>query len=259
MSKVVQVRELAIGEGRPKICVPFMGKTEEQIAASAGRVLDAGADLAEWRADYFEGLLCPERMKAMLGTLRARLGGMPLLFTIRTRAEGGEAELSFEDYTRVNLDAAASGCVDLIDVEIDRGDDVAFLVVEGAHEHGVQVIGSYHDFQKTPKKEDLIMRLCKMQEAEADIAKIAVMPQSPRDVLVLLDATLAMKELHDETPVVTMAMGDLGKVTRVSGEVFGSAITFGMAGNASAPGQMPVKELEACLKCLETNGFVDEK
>ncbi len=259
MSKVVQVRELAIGEGRPKICVPFMGKTEAEIKEAAQSVLETGADMAEWRADCFEGLFCPERMKAMWQMLRILLGEMPLLFTIRTRAEGGEADPSFEDYTRVNLDAVTSGCVDLVDVEIARGDDVAFLIVESAHEHGVKVIGSYHDFQKTPKKEDLIMRLCKMQEVETDIAKIAVMPKNPRDVLVLLDATLAMKELHNETPVVTMAMGDLGKVTRISGEIFGSSITFGMAGNPSAPGQMPVKELRACMKCLKTDEFVDEK
>lgn len=259
MSKVVQVRKITIGEGRPKICVPLIGKTEEEIQEAAHSALDGGADLVEWRADFFEGLFSEERMKAAWKMLRGELGDLPLLFTIRTRAEGGEVEISIEDYTRLNADAAASGCVDLIDVEVARGDDVAFLVTEAAHENGIKVIGSYHDFQKTPKKEDLIMKLCKMQEVEADIAKIAVMPRSARDVLVLLDATLAMKELHDETPVVTMAMGDLGKVTRISGEVFGSAITFGTLGEASAPGQMPVEMLETCMKCLKVTGFVDEK
>ena len=135
-------------------------------------------------------------------------------------------------------------------MEILRGDDTAFLLVEEAHRHHTAVIGSSHDFSGTPKKEAIIMRLCRMQELEADIAKMAVMPKSARDVLTLLDATLAMKELHDETPVVTMAMGKLGLVSRLAGETFGSAITFGTAGGASAPGQIPSDALKEVLGLL---------
>ena len=80
-----------------------------------------------------------------------------------------------------------------------------------------------------------------MQRLGADICKIATMPHSPADVLTLLDATRIMAEEHADRPLITMAMGALGIVSRVSGETFGSAATFGMAGTPSAPGQIPVR------------------
>ena len=83
-----------------------------------------------------------------------------------------------------------------------------------------------------------------------DVAKIAVMPQSEKDVLILLEATSEMKQLHPETPVITMSMGKLGVISRIAGEVFGSALTFGTAGSASAPGQIPAEELKTMLEVL---------
>lgn len=78
-----------------------------------------------------------------------------------------------------------------------------------------------------------------MKTYGADIAKIAVMPNSARDVLDLLLATDNMKYKLN-CPLITMAMGDLGKVTRISGEVFGSCLTFGTIGDASAQDKLKV-------------------
>ena len=96
----------------------------------------------------------------------------------------------------------------------------------------------------------IIRSLVKMQELGCDLVKYAVMPQSERDVLTLLDTTLTMKEEYSDTPVVTMSMGHLGVVSRICGQVFGSAITFGTAGKASAPGQLPANGLSIFLKSL---------
>lgn len=246
----VQVRRLTIGEGRPKICVPIVEPSADGILKAAQRLKDYPCDLVEWRADFFEDSGTPGKIGELLVPLREILGEIPLLFTFRTKAEGGNRAVDFEEYIAMNHEAIHSGCIDLVDVEILRGDDTAFLLVEDAHGKGVKVIGSNHDFQGTPKKETIIMRLCRMQELEADIAKIAVMPKTPRDVLTLLDATLTMKELHDQTPVITMAMGEPGKVSRISGALFGSSVTFGSVGETSAPGQIPSEELFSILNLL---------
>lgn len=246
----LQVRNLTIGEGRPKICVPIVGQDEEEILQAAGSLKGHACDLVEWRGDFYRDFQDIRKTGEVLRKLRECLGETPLLYTLRTRAEGGNAQVDVDEYLRLNQAAIHSGCLDLVDVEILRGDDTAFLLVEEAHRHHTAVIGSSHDFSGTPKKEAIIMRLCRMQELEADIAKMAVMPKSARDVLTLLDATLAMKELHDETPVVTMAMGKLGLVSRLAGETFGSAITFGTAGAASAPGQIPSDALKEVLGLL---------
>ena len=85
-----------------------------------------------------------------------------------------------------------------------------------------------------------------MEALGADLAKIAVMPQSPEDVLTLLSATCqAHRQLS--CPVISMSMGGTGLVSRLSGEIFGSCMTFGSVGEASAPGQIPARTLKEIL------------
>lgn len=250
MNATVQLRNLVIGEGAPKICVPVLGTTQESIREAVEALKGHPFDMVEWRADYFEHVRQPEEVEAVLGMLRDILQEVPILFTVRTREEGGYQSVHTDDYIAINAHAAATGLIDMIDVESFAGDDIAFVVIEAAHSAGVKVIASNHHFDRTPKKEEMIMRLCKMQEMEADIVKMAVMPRAERDVLTLLDVTLTMKELHAVTPVVTMAMGELGLVSRLTGKIFGSAITFGSVGMASAPGQIPTERLRAALELI---------
>ena len=126
-------------------------------------------------------------------------------------------------------------------------------LIADAKAHQITVIGSNHDFQKTPKKQEIVSRLCQMQQLGMDVAKMAVMPQSEKDVRMLLEATAEMKEQHPQTPVITMSMGKMGVLSRMAGELFGSALTFGTVGQASAPGQIPVKELRKILEMLHTS------
>ena len=137
-----------------------------------------------------------------------------------------------------------------MDVEAFTGDKVVKEIIEAAHACGVKVVASNHDFDKTPDKDDIVGRLRKMQDLGADIPKIAVMPQSKLDVLTLLSATEEMNRLYADRPIITMSMAGTGVISRLCGEVFGSALTFGAAGKASAPGQMGVNDLNTVLNLL---------
>ena len=245
----VIVRNVKIGEGIPKICVPIVGRTRNEIIDEAKEILALPADLVEWREDWFEDVFDFEQVESVLNSLREILGKKPVLFTFRTAKEGGERAIEDITYIALNKVAAESGKVDLLDVELFAGDTVVDEVLNIAHQNHVKVIASNHDFEKTPSKEEMISRLQKMEEMGADILKIAVMPKSSKDVLTLLSTTEEMHELT-EKPVVTMSMSDIGVVSRVSGELFGSAITFGAAGKASAPGQIPAEELRNVLEIL---------
>lgn len=248
--KAVKVREVMIGEGMPKICVPIVGVTKEEILKEAATVKSAGGDIAEWRADWYENGCDAASDRMILKELREVLGKMPILFTFRTKKEGGEKEITEEAYEELLEQVSASKEADLIDAELFCGDERMKRIVKKAHENEVFVVASNHDFFKTPAKEEIIGRLKKMQELDADIAKIAVMPQSRQDVLVLLDATREMYETYARGPIVTMSMGQMGAVSRIAGEVFGSSITFGAAGKASAPGQIEVGALRNALLTL---------
>lgn len=246
----VQVGNVVIGEGMPKICAPIVGRTREEILLQAKELKEAGPDLAEWRADWFEKAGEKEELREILKLLRGALGDMPLLVTFRTGQEGGEQEISLEDYEKFLSEVLASGQADLIDVELFMGEELLSGIVEKAHKEGVKVIASNHDFEKTPNTGEIVERLCRMQKAGADLLKLAAMPRDPGDVLTLLAATWQMRECYATQPVITMAMGGTGVISRLAGEIFGSAITFGSVGKASAPGQIGAKELRGVLSLL---------
>lgn len=246
----IMIRGVAIGEGIPKICVPIVGKTREEIVKAAEEIRTLPVDVVEWRADWYEEIFEADVVLDVLQELRRILGKLPLLFTFRTKKEGGEKEIDEKNYRTLNQLVVESGLADLIDVEVFSGDEVVNDLVRTAHENEVKVIGSNHDFEKTPSKEEIIRRLQKMQELDVDLPKIAVMPRKKEDVLTLLAATEEMNRKYADRPIITMSMAGDGIISRLCGEVFGSALTFGAAGQASAPGQIGVKELRQILTIL---------
>ena len=145
---------------------------------------------------------------------------------------------------------AKSGYVDLIDVEAFTGEEIVKSMILEAHSYGVKVIASNHDFDATPEKDEIVRRLRMMQDYGADIPKMAVMPRNKQDVLTLLSATLEMSEQFADRPIITMSMAGTGVVSRLAGETFGSALTFGAATKASAPGQINVNELAQVLDII---------
>lgn len=246
----VVVRNVKIGDGIPKICVPIVGVTKEDIINEAKTFEDIPVDVAEWRADWFEQVFETEKVKEVLAELRAALKETPLLFTFRTSKEGGEKAIEPAAYAALNKAVAETGNVDLLDVEAFTGDEIVKDIIQATHEAGVKVVASNHDFDKTPEQAEIVGRLCKMQELGADIPKIAVMPRNKKDVITLLAATEEMTREHADRPIITMSMAGTGVISRLCGEVFGSALTFGAAKKASAPGQMGVHDLETVLNLL---------
>lgn len=251
--KVVKIRDLEIGSGLPKICIPLVAKNREELEKELEKLQDLPYDLVEWRTDFYENAEQEEVMQEALRLIRRYLGYRPVLFTFRTAAEGGNRAISDEDYFRLNLAAARSRMVDIVDVEIYRDEEMTQVLVKALHKQGVYVLGSNHDFNKTPGKEEIVRRLCRMQELDVDITKIALMPEKKQDVLELLAAAVEMEESYGDRPCVTMSMGKSGMISRVAGAFSGSAITFGAAGKTSAPGQIPAEKLNDILHILSEN------
>lgn len=248
--KPVVVRNVTIGEGAPKICVPLVGETMEQLKEEANFLTSQDFDVIEWRVDFYEHVEDIEKVKEALAEIRLILPSQPIVFTFRSAKEGGEKEVSTAYYVELNQAIAATGQVDIVDAELFTGDAEVKAIIEEAHKHHVFVIISNHDFDKTPSKEEIISRLRKAQELGGDIPKLAAMPQSVSDVLMLMEATHTMKEEYADRPIITMSMAGKGVISRIAGELFGSALTFGSAKKASAPGQVPVEELRSVLNTL---------
>ena len=249
----VKVRDIEIGAGAPKIIVPIVGVTKNDIIEEAKTFHSIPVDVVEWRVDWFDDVFATEKVLETAKELQEVLKDIPVLLTFRTSKEGGEKEISVSDYAALNIAAAQSGYVDLIDVEAFTGDDVVKTIIDAAHKAGVKVIASNHDFFKTPEKDEIIRRLRMMQDFGADIPKMAVMPTCKQDVLTLLSATLEMSEKYADRPIITMSMAGTGVVSRLTGETFGSALPFGAASKASAPGQIVVNELKQVLDIIHSS------
>lgn len=249
MNKTVRVRNLCFGTGSPKLCIPMVGTTREELLEETALVKTLPLDLVEWRADFFTGIENPGKGAGMLTELRAALGEIPILVTLRTKREHGELDVPDEAYARLNMELARTRQADLMDLELFTAPTVLRLLVAGVHACGMKIVMSNHDFDGTPPRPEIVNRLRKMRSWGAELPKIAVMPHSADDVLTLLDATREVAR-DGKGPIITMAMGKLGVVSRMTGELFGSALTFGAAKKASAPGQIAVQELRRILDLL---------
>jgi len=251
--RIVQVRGVRIGEGRPKVCVPVTAAGEDALTHQLEVLGCVVCDLIEWRADcYGEAVLTAsaQELSQIAGRIRDALGDKPLLFTFRTRSEGGCLPLDAEEYLALNRRAAGCGAFDLIDVEYFTAGEAGRAHIRKLQEAGCRVIASSHDFQRTPPLPEMVSRLRGMQEAGADITKLAVMPQEPSDVLRLIRASMLMKETYADRPCITMSMGAMGAVSRLCGSLSGSAVTFASGGFTSAPGQLPADRLTEILELL---------
>lgn len=249
--KQVKVRNMILGDGTPKICIPVTAADMEELKEQVNRICQVPCDMVEWRVDFFRETEKEGWMKDALSMLRDALGERALLFTFRTKEEGGECSISMEDYQAMNEAAADSGLVDFVDLELNRGEELLGRTAKKIQAYGVRVIGSYHDFDKTPDQEVIIGILCKMQELGVDVTKAALMPKEEKDVLALLEASAAMKQQFADRPFITMSMGALGGVSRLCGALTGSALTFATAGKASAPGQMDAVMVAEVLEALQ--------
>lgn len=234
-----------------KTIVPITAKTREQAIAQAKVIAaNADADLAEFRIDLLNFASDRKQVIALGHELKQILGTKPLIATIRTHNEGGQLTISDADYGKTYQAYLQQPFMDMLDVEMFRDQQIVNDTVKMAHAKKVLIVMSNHDFQKTPSESEIIKRLLKQDELGADILKIAVMPQNKQDVFTLMNATLKVSQ-QSKKPLLTMSMGKLGTISRIATANMGGSFSFGMIGEASAPGQIDVTQLKQFLKTVQ--------
>ena len=239
---VLEVKGVRIGEGEPKIMISLMGVHIRDCLGTAVKGQLAGVDCFEYRADFSDDIHDQPRMVEHCHELRDALPANPLQFTFRTEDQGGQATLPLEDYISLNKAVIEDGSVDMVDIELCIGDDNVSDLVSCAKEHGVIAVISYHNFDKTPSADEMVGIMEHMLELGADLPKVAVMAHDAQDVLALLSATEQVSRAHDGTPLQTMSMGRIGSISRLTGELFGSSLTFcSLDEETSGPGQVSVE------------------
>lgn len=246
----VRVKNTVLGDGVTKICVPITGADIDKIADLLQMMKNADFDIIEWRADKFDKLNDVGAVSEAAAMIRETFPDKPLIFTVRTSRDMENFEISDEDYAALYELAAERGLSDIADIEYSRGRELTERLNGILHRKNIVTIVSKHVRDYTPSREIIVDTLIDMQKTGADIVKYAAMPKCSRDVLTLMDATLTMREAHSDTPVISMSMSRLGALSRVSGALTGSAVSFGTVGAASAPGQLECAALREMLNIL---------
>jgi 3-dehydroquinate dehydratase-1 len=251
----VTLRSVVLGDGRPAVCVPLVARTASSLGDAAASLTRSSYDLVELRVDHLTAVDDAEKVREAVAAVRGALpDDVPVLFTFRTKQEGGDRDITPEEYGDLLRRTIRDGVVDAVDVEMYTQPDVLESVVETAHHAGVVVVMSSHDFTGTPPRAEILSRLLQQQEHGADVVKLAAVPTSPADVLTLLAATDDFRSGAGLVPAITMSMGPLGAASRLVGETFGSCLTFATASasaeGASAPGQLEAAGVRAALELL---------
>ncbi|MDD6038629.1 MAG: type I 3-dehydroquinate dehydratase [bacterium] len=248
---MLNVKGYKIGCGEPLICVPIVETNRDSILSKVNRLKACNTQMIEWRMDWFEAIQDQRAVLELLAQISeiAEAGQMILLVTYRSKAQGGEGTLEEKQVVELLIEIGKSKKADLIDVEFFAVSD-AKRIIEHLHRLHARVVASHHDFKETPAMKEMYGYLQQMYDADADILKIAMMPNKSTDVASLLMVTASFHEVYPNTPLITMSMGSLGVISRAGGETFGSCVTFGADGVASAPGQMNKDELREVLTKL---------
>jgi 3-dehydroquinate dehydratase-1 len=168
-----------------------------------------------------------------------------VLVTIRSSREGGNIEITDEVYVYLLGRIAEDYSPAYLDVEYFSYPKA----LEELQPFADKIVLSYHDFEKLPS--DLTERLQRMQIERVALIKVAVSPRTKSEVLALMQYARAFADSY-RTPLVTIAMGQIGTMTRIASPLTASAWTFAcLPGEPSAPGQLTLTETRTILKILE--------
>ncbi|WP_314518145.1 type I 3-dehydroquinate dehydratase [uncultured Streptococcus sp.] len=222
-----------------KLIVSVMPRSlEEAQALDATKYLDA--DIIEWRADY----LPKEAILQVAPAIFEKFAGRELVFTLRTRDEGGEIDLSPEEYIHLIKEVAQLYQPDYIDFEYYSYKNVFEEMLDFPN-----LVLSYHNFQETP--ENMMEILSELTSLNPKLVKVAVMAHTEQDVLDLMNYTRGFKTLNPEQEYVTISMGKVGKVSRITADVTGSSWSFASLDEASAPGQISLANMKKIREILD--------
>lgn len=205
------------------------------------------SDGIEWRCDYFEQSSDISVVLDTLKKLRKVCLNQFIIFTFRTIEEGGQKEISQKVYESLLLAVDQLQMADMIDVEYRRSSPSLLKQLQ------TPTILSYHNFKETSC--ELTQLFKDMDQCKTDFIKIAVMPQKDEDVERLMNATKWANE-HCDSLIISMAMGEIGKKSRLSSD---SCLTFASLDQASAPGQLSLDEMIEYFEniyCIEENSSI---
>lgn len=199
-------------------------------------------DIIELRIDQWTDVT---GVKQVINELKELPFEFKVLITYRSNSQGGEGHVNEMEYQNVIQKLINESGYEMLDIEWDdKKDKNTYLsFINKAHQKGIQVVLSHHNFNETPSLEELKFTYYKMHQFEADYLKVAVMPNDEKDVLHLLEAVKDSADALNQH-IIGIAMSDIGIVSRTAQGVFGGTVSYGCLNEPQAPGQIHIEELK---------------
>ena len=221
-----------------KLVVSIMPRTLEE-AQQLDRSRYDGADVIEWRADFLD----KNEILTVAPAVFEKFAGREILFTLRTRGEGGQIDLTSEEYLAIIQDIQSIYHPDYIDFEFYSHREVFEQMLEFSN-----LVLSYHNFQETP--ENMMEILSELTSLSPKLVKVSVMAHNEQEVLDLMNYTRGFKTLNPEQDYVTISMGKVGKISRLTADLTGSSWSYASVGEESATGQIPLENMRRIRELL---------
>ncbi len=218
---------------------------EKKILNMVQKANQTGADLLELRLDAFD-FKNKEKLFGIAQEIRKKTS-LPIIATLRSPKEQGRQVLKsdWNDDERKEIYEKLLPIVDCIDIELSSN-SINQALIKHAHKLQKKVILSYHDFHSMPQEKEILLLVKKFKQLSGDIFKIAGLANSWEETIRFLYTCSRLNSINR----IFIAMGEIGKFSRIAGFCFGSCLTYGSLSQKTAPGQIPIATLSRQLKML---------
>ncbi len=218
-----------------KICVSILGRDTEEVIFKIDKAKEV-ADIAEVRIDSMEKFDLKRILKEK---------NIPILITYRMPEEGGLRK-GVKDQERVEvLKEAIELGADYVDIEYEMDKVLRDEIIK--NKNRTKIIVSKHFFK--PEREETLSEYAKrIFDTGADIGKLIGYAASWNENLIYLNLVEKYKKMGYK--LISFAMGEFGRISRIMCPIFGSPWTYAALteDEKAAPGQIDAGKLRSIWK-----------
>ena len=212
-----------------KTCISIAEKTPDKIKSKLKIALKK-SDYVEVRLDFLKKEQVPKALEIIKKDLNK------IVCTLRPKTEGGRFEGNEKE--RISIIKLISEYNPyLLDIEYNTLKKNKELV-KYLKSTKTKLLVSWHDFKKTPKNTELQNKIKQMSKFSCNV-KIVSTAKSTDDSTRML----GLYSKKGKNNLISFAMGDAGKISRILCLYLGSPYTYVSLGKAVAPGQFSIDEV----------------
>ena len=213
-----------------KTCISIAEKTPTKIKQVLKIALKK-SDYVEVRLDFLKIEQIPEALEIIKSDLNK------IVCTLRPKTEGGKFSGNEKERIAI-IKLIAEYSPFLLDIEYNTLKKNTSLV-KYLKSTKTKLLVSWHDFKKTPSTLELKKKLNQMSKFSSNV-KIVSTAKSTNDSTRMLE----LYSKKGKNNLISFAMGDFGRISRILCLYLGSPYTYVSLGKAIAPGQFSVDEIK---------------